>query len=226
MKIPQTVQCFPPRRGGRREVQRSLGIGKCSQISRNVEGDGHDRFEDCPTTRTLLLPQTSSSRAPSVRMCFHQRPNRGEGPCVFGRNWQSNKRRVPRSYSHADLPIRAKTGRERVPENACSLYGLRDDAFLGTPNLLRGALLCLAVLLRASVPPWWTCHSIPHHRGLHADNCRQSFLNHLPGLAIIMRSIKFAAARAEVDTRGIQRIGGHRIPQDSFQSVFLGQPAG
>jgi len=28
--------------------------------------------------------------------------------------------KVPPAYEHADLPIRAKTGRERVPDSACS----------------------------------------------------------------------------------------------------------
>ena len=40
------------------------------------------------------------------------------------------ERKVPRLYSAA-LPIRAKTGRERVPENARSLTDRRDDDHSG-----------------------------------------------------------------------------------------------
>ena len=37
------------------------------------------------------------------------------------------KRKVLPSYSRADLPIHAKTGREWAPTNARSLYGRQDD---------------------------------------------------------------------------------------------------
>jgi hypothetical protein len=51
-----------------------------------------------------------------------QRPNRVEGPFVFG-----GKHKVSQGYSPADLPIHAKSGREWGPENAGLAYALRDD---------------------------------------------------------------------------------------------------
>src|SRR5690349_24713483 len=51
-----------------------------------------------------------------------QRPNRDEGPFVL-----AGKHKVSQGYSHADLPIHAKSGREWGPENAGLAYAFRDD---------------------------------------------------------------------------------------------------
>jgi len=77
----------------------------------------------CPTTRQVsgheftratknCFSQTNRHpELPSMRTRFHQRPNRGEGPCVSSNSSRLPKQKVPRVCSQAD-------------ESACSLTTL------------------------------------------------------------------------------------------------------
>src|SRR5229473_4448531 len=86
--------------------------------------------------------------------------------------------------------------------------------FAGRSFLLGGGFGCLALLRLAHETGFQT-----HHRGQGAGE-------HLPRTALVARAIEFSAAGAEVDSCRLQGIGGHCVPENGLESIFLRQPLG
>ena len=58
-----------------------------------------------------------------------------------------------------------------------------------------------------------------------ADHRRQAFHQPLPGFAFVARGVELAAARAKINSGGIEGVGGHGIAQNGFVRAFLRQAA-